>query len=492
MAWEDFRTINRLRLLNRGLQILLAFTLILGLNFLATRHFWREDLSVSRAYSLSPETNAHLAKLAQPVEITVTIPEDSPHTEEKLLFTLTRNLLEEMRHAATLGGEESLVVRYVDVYQDIATARELARKFQAEQANLVIVAANGRHRLLVPTDLMEFRDRTPIAFRGEQALTSAILEVSEQQRPVIYWLQGSGTMRLDDTSPNRGLSEIAREMEARNLDLRPLDLTQQRDVPQDAELLVLAAPRGPLSSPEADALQAYLENQAGRLLVLIEPGQNAGLDDLFLAWGIQSPDLLIVEPDGNFSLRASEILVRHYAQHPLTDLLIANAAPLVGGLWRPVIENLASPLDERRQLTPLLASSPQSWGESRWRDPSGSPRFDSGPDFPGPLTLAILAERRDSGQLGINIPGGKLLVYGSASWIANRHISSFGNQTLWLSTINWMLERDHLLALPPRPLPHYQLSFGEQDFKELAILFLAPPGFLLLIGAFVLIIRRAA
>jgi hypothetical protein len=408
-----------------------------------------------------------------------------------LLYQHTRALAEEMHHAARAGGRDSIQLRFVDVYKDLSAARELARKYSAEQPNLVIVASEDRHRLLVPSDLMEFQRGEPVAFRGEQALTSAILEVGDEKPPIIYWLDGVGTMRLDDTSPVRGLSEIASEMEARNIVLRPLDLSRTQRIPEDADLVILAGPRGPMGGLEADALRAYLENEAGRLVVLLELGSSTGLEELFYTWGVQSPDLLVIDPLSAQTTRGGEFLVRHFVEHPLTEVLIRNSAPLVGGFWRPVREHPASPIDERRQITPLLASPPESWGETQWRELNKAPTFDEGPDWRGPLTLAVLAERRDSGQLGISIPGGRLLVFGSASWIANRHINSFANHTLWLSTVQWMLERDHLLALPPRPLQRYQLAFNDEDFRRLALVFLGPPGFLLLLGAIVLLFRRA-
>jgi len=490
MPWEDFRTVNGIQRLNRALQIILALCLIGGLNYLANQYYFREDLTRSRAFSLSPETQAYLNSLNVPVRVIVTIAPDSPRQEERLLYRYTSELLEEYGHEALKKGKSLLDIEFVDVYQDLPRARELAQKYQIDQPNLIIVAGPDRQRILVPTDILEFSDMKPVAFKGEQALTSAILEVSEDGRPKIYWLQGHGEMRLEDVSPRRGLSEVSQEMVARNLSLEEIDLSQKERIPEDASLVVLAAPQGPLYPREVEILQKYLETDAGRLLILLSPGREHGLQDLFFKWGLQSRNRIILEHGEDFLEREGATLVRHFAQHPITDVLIRNQTPLMAGLWRPISENPASPPDERRQITALMASSKESWAESNWQVEEGFPKYDAGIDFQGPLPVAMLSERRDSGQLGIDIPGGRLLVFGNADWIANRHISAFGNYSLWFSTINWMLERDHLIALPARPIEKYQLALSSQDLIRFAAYLLIPPASLILIGLVVYLVRR--
>src|SRR6478735_8536625 len=90
--FDDFRIVRLWRGLNRAAQLLLAFGLMLGLNYLASQpeFFFRRDLTVARSRSLAPETVAQLRNLAKrttapgaakdasptPIEIFTTLPND--------------------------------------------------------------------------------------------------------------------------------------------------------------------------------------------------------------------------------------------------------------------------------------------------------------------------------------------------------------------------------------------------------------------------------
>lgn len=73
---DDFRRMNRLRLGNTALQVLLAVLLLGGLNYLGSHYYERWDWTEDRRFSLSPETRARLAQLTEPVEILVVLPSE--------------------------------------------------------------------------------------------------------------------------------------------------------------------------------------------------------------------------------------------------------------------------------------------------------------------------------------------------------------------------------------------------------------------------------
>ena len=67
--FENFRIVRKVRALNLALQIFLAATLFVGLNYIAGRHFLKFDLSEDYANSLSPESVAHIKNLKKPVSM---------------------------------------------------------------------------------------------------------------------------------------------------------------------------------------------------------------------------------------------------------------------------------------------------------------------------------------------------------------------------------------------------------------------------------------
>jgi hypothetical protein len=61
-----------------------------------------------------------------------------------------------------------------------------------------------------------------------------------------------------------------------------------------------------------------------------------------------------------------------------------------------------------------------------------------------------------------------------------------------LNAVNWSVDRDHALAIPPRPIENFHLSLTATDFTRLRYaLLLALPGSALLLGLLVYWTRRA-
>src|SRR5690606_23498562 len=117
---------------------------------------------------------------------------------------------------------------------------------------------------------------------------------------------------------------------------------------------------------------------------------------------------------------AGSYLIRRMAPHAITDPLIKNETFLVGGLMRPARPDQGAPVDDRLQVQTLLETSPSSWAQRAYRRRTGTPVFDSASDLPGPVPVGVVAERRSASQLGIDLPGGRVLVVGNGDIFANR------------------------------------------------------------------------
>lgn len=488
--WESFQVANRLKAAHHWVQVILILSLIIGINTLALNHFIRYDLTESHRFALSPETRAYLAEIREPVQIVVTIPEQSPRAEEQVLFRYVEQLLREYAYQSRRSGERLITVEYVDIYKDLARADELAREHGLDQVNAILVRSGDRRRLVRADELITFENRRPVAFTGEAALTSAIVEVIQDISQKLYFLTGHDEVAPSDPAPRSGLSRISRELQMRNYSLQQLDLTTVNAVPEDAAVLILANPGGALLPSEIDKIRSYLFDRAGRVLLWTGPGTETGMDALLAEWGIHLPDQVVIEPDPAFRETTGTLLIRNYGEHRITESLIRNQTFVLTGRARPVIPRSSLPGDERLHVIPLFATSADSWAEST-PESAGPPAFDSGIDLPGPVPVAAVAERRASSQLGIKVPGGRLAVFGSSSLFANRHINSIGNVSLFFNTLNWMLDRDRMLVIPPRPVQTYQLELSQYQLRQIALLFLVVPGFLAVCGFLVYWIRQS-
>jgi ABC-type uncharacterized transport system involved in gliding motility auxiliary subunit len=485
----EFRFARRLRTVNRALQILMSLSLVFALNFLASKYFKRIDLTESGAYTLAAESKAYIRQLQTPVEIIVTIPNDPESAELAQIHRDLHKLLREYEFAARRDGSAYINVEFVDIYRQRKRAQELANSYQLTQENIILVACGERTREIRQADLYEVEDGEIRAFRGEQAFTSAILEVSTEHREKIYFLVGHGEMRLDDVDSLRGLSQLESFLRERNFELATLDLSTNSQVPDDATLVVIPSPQASLLPEEVEKLRRYMSDRNGRMIACIDPGRRHGMDELFYDWGVLAEDMAVLDSGSDYRAQGGDLIIRRFAEHPVTDLLIEYQITALFGQPRPVRIDPAAANDERLQIHQIIGTSEHSWAERDYRT-QHPPSLDLGRDLTGPLSIATVSTRSSGTELGITIPGGRLVVFGNSDFIANNRLHAFGNRTLFINATNWAIDRMSLLQIPTRPLESHQIIMSEGELKRALIYFATLPLATAAFGLFVFLIRR--
>ncbi len=487
--FNEFRLARRFRAANRTVQIVLGLSLILALNFLAAKYFSRIDLTESGTYTLAPESKAYIRELEQPVKIIVTIPNDPDVPELVQIHQHLSKLLREYEAAGMRDGNSYVDVEFVDIYRQRKRAQELANNYKLTQENVILVAMGDRTREIRQADLFEVKNNEIRGFRGEKAITSAIIDVSSKKTDKIYFLVGHGEMRLDDVDPLRGLSQLESFLRERNYALATLDLAVDEDVPADADLIVVPSPQASLLPEEVEKLRRYMSDRNGRMIVLIDPGRRHGMDDLFYDWGVLADDMSVVDEGPDYRAQGGDLIIRRFAEHPITDLLVEYQITALFGQPRPVRTDPASLDDERLQVTQIVGTSEQSWGERDYRSQQPA-RFDEGRDLNGPISIATVSTRSAGSDLGITIPGGRFVVFGNSDFITNNRLRAFGNRTLFFNSVNWALARTSLLNIATRPLESYQIVMSEHDLKRMFIYFAILPAATAVFGLFIFLLRR--
>lgn len=486
---SEFGFARKARAINLTLQVLLFTSLMLGLNYLASRHFSRIDLSQSGAHTLSAESKAYIRTLDKPVRIIVTIPEDSDIPELQQIHNDLRKLLRQYEAEGAASANSVIEVEFIDVYRQRKRAQEIARRYNLTGNNLILVACEDRSREIRQAELYESDGESITGFRGERVFTSAIIEVASRKPDKLYFLVGHGEMRLDDVDPALGLSQLNSFLRERNFDLTELDLTLVDAVPEDADAVVVASPQGSLMPEEVEKLRRYLTEQSGRMIVLLNPGRQHGMDDLFYDWGVLAEDMAVVDASEDFRASGGDLIIRRFAPHPVTQMLIDYKITALFGLPRPVRTDPAAVNIEGLQVEQIIGSSAQSWAERDFRSQQPA-SFNPERDLPGPVSIATVSTRSAGSEFGINIQGGRLIVFGNADFIANNRLQAFGNQSLIVNCVYWALNRNSLLNIPARPLQKYQLIMSEREIKLMLIYFAALPAAAALAGAVIHLIRR--
>ncbi|MDP1581107.1 MAG: GldG family protein [Candidatus Didemnitutus sp.] len=484
---DSFRTARWIRLINLLLQAVLFLTLFGGLNYLALNNSWRFDLTKSRRHSLSAETESYLKRLEQPVRIVVTFTDDAENHEVAQAFRDLTGLMREYSYSSRNNATAQITVTFLDVYQRRKEAEELG----IEQPNAVVVISGERRRTVTIEELYRIKNKvTREAFRGESALTAAILDVTSTERKKIYFVQGHGELQPDDVS-ERGISVLRDALRQRNFDLAALDLAQLRRVPEDAALVMVIGQQGRFQRFEEELLRDYLQTRAGRVVLMLDPMRQHGLDMLLFDWGVIAYDNLIYEPASDYSSETGELLLRNFLRHPITETLINNQLPVLVGSARVISADPGAPIEDGISVQTLVVTGSSAWGETNYRMRI-PPQYTPGQDLRGQLGVLVIAERtKPANNLPLSVRGGRLAVFGTSDLATNNRIINVGNLNLFLSTVNWTTDRDTQLNIPARPIERFQLTLSQEELSRLRLgLLLIVPGTAALLGLLVYWTRR--
>ena len=506
---DDFGSVRPIRRLNRLTQALLAIGLAITVNFLASQTDFRTrwDLTWDQRHSLAPESveTIRAAGRKSPVGnkenrnwVRALVLEDNFGEANAGLRLQVGKLLDAYMLEAGKGGARWFNRLPVKDGENQELLSEVAARHGPPARNIALFLTCGtRAKFVTLAELVDLNAAKVTTFRGEEAVTTALLEVTEDRAALCYVIRGHGELNLADASPLRGLSQIARQLRNRNFVLRELDLPTAAEIPRDASMVLIAGPQSTFSAAEAERLRSYLYDRNGRVLAFLEPGREHGLDAVLSEWAIFSPEAELQETDPACRTADGDIAVRllNEKTHPVTRVLREQDLPLVVSRARPALFDEGSTPDSTLSVTPLVFSSNlrdgvmTSWGEA---DPQQRPvRFNTDRDQKGPVCIAVAAERAAGIRKGTTSSiGGRLVVVGSTDLVTNARLNRGGNQTFVVQCTAWLTDRDRAMALPAKAAGVYQVNATAADFWALALRFGSIPLLVLAVGLAVSVWRR--
>ena len=87
--------------------------------------------------------------------------------------------------------------------------------------------------------------------------------------------------------------------------------------------------------------------------------------------------------------------------------------------------------------------------------------------------------------------GMRIIVLGDSDCATNAQLMNVGNTEFLLNAVNWLIERESLLGIPPKEPEQVRLTLSRSQLRATAwLVFGGLPGAALLAGAFVFARRR--
>jgi hypothetical protein len=470
-----------------GLDVVMRTALVLAVvvmvNYLGACFFGRFYLSSQTRVKLSSRTLDILKSLTNHIDVTLY------YDKQDNFYPTIVALLNEYRSA-----NPHISVKTVDYVRDAGEAQKVKEQYGLNaptDKNLIIFDAGDKRVKIANGDALtevklepvpnpkerEFR-RKPIAFHGEQAFTSMLLAVTSAKPFQAYFLQGHGEPSLAD-SDNFGYLKFGAILAQNYVTNTDLELTGDRGVPMDCNLLIIVAPTAPLSDPELQKIGEYLK-QGGRLLALFNYAsikRSTGLEPILQQWGVSVAADFV--KDLKSTVTGDDVVVRAFSQHPVVNPLAQLSLQMVRP--RPVGRVAwQNPPAGAPQVDEIAFSSPDSVLEG---DPAEPPR-----SYP----LIVAVEQKP--VAGVANPRGntRLLVAGDSIFLGNYYIEGGANRDFLGYAVNWLLDRTTLLqGIGPRPVTEFRLLMTRTQQREVRWLLLAAlPGAVLLFGCLVWLARR--
>ncbi len=488
--FSDFSFIRKIRIFKRILHVILSISLLFAINAIFSKYYQRIDLTKQGIYSLSAETKANIRNLKSETQINVLFPKESNQPELKQILSHIKHLLRSFENHGVQNGERILKIDYIDPFRQRSKAQKLFDQYSVNEENILLVTQGDRSQVIRQADLYEVTENKITGFKGEIALTSAIINVNSESSDKVYFILGHGEMQIYDNDPNNGISALRAFLEKRNFQTDTLSLLKTKKIPEDASLIIIASPQGKFLAPEVDLLRRYMSEQNGRMIVFIDPGPTHGLDDLFEDWGILSENKFIYEPNTSMTSSSNNFIIHQFAEHPINDLLIDYKLNAVLGQPRPVIKDPLAENNKRLSVIELMGTSQSSWIERSPFAQDAFIEFNEKTDSKGPISIAAISNLNQNSALDISIPSGRIAVFGDSALINNKHFQIFGNQILFNNTLNWILDRMHMLKIPIREIATYQLTMSQKNARQLIVFYAILPLGIALWGFLILYFRK--
>jgi ABC-type uncharacterized transport system involved in gliding motility auxiliary subunit len=111
--------------------------------------------------------------------------------------------------------------------------------------------------------------------------------------------------------------------------------------------------------------------------------------------------------------------------------------------------------------------------------------FDPQKDHIGPLNVAVAAEKGGLEDRRVKVDTSRLVVVGNGELLGNNayRLSEGINLDLAVNALNWLLDREELVGIPPKEKKNIALSLDEKQLRNLAVaVMVAVPGFVALLG----------
>src|SRR6476659_4839699 len=444
--------IGRLRIgLNVVVQIVLILFLATMVNSLAFKHYKRWDFSRDQKFALSDKTKRFLDTLKGKMRITVFFSPSTPISAD------LQYLLTEYQYA----GKGKIDIEQIDPERSLSRAKELFDKYKVvTDESLLVLDYDGRNKNVKASEMADV-DKSGMAmgegprvaaFKGEQAITSAMIDLVEGKKKTLGYVTGHKEPAL--SAPTSPITLLKTFIENENIKFQELNLLDQPAVPAEVNAVMNVGPQYDFSEREMQVPRGLWDIQ-GRILVFVDPAANtprlrAFLDEL----GVKVNDdrLMVFVRTGIQELALTRDVQAHFlGDSPVTKRLADVRAIFVGGTASLTLDpNRGRAVSIR--LEPLIQAEKGYFAETDYNsDNQVKLQADAKKAGDVHLTIAASAEKGGSADARVQVNSSRLIAVSNATFVQDNAIMQDQAALDFVSgAVNWLLSREQMIGIAPK------------------------------------------
>ncbi|PYJ19828.1 MAG: hypothetical protein DME92_11325 [Verrucomicrobia bacterium] len=439
--------IGRVRIgFNVLVQVVLILFLMAMVNSFAFKHYARWDFSRDQKYALSDKTKRFLDTLKNKMRITVFFSPNTPITAD------VQNLLTEYQYA----GKGKIDVEHIDPERNLSRAKELFDKYKVvTDESLLVLDYDGRNKTVKASEMadvdqsgMAFGEGPRVtAFKGEQAITSAMIDLVEGKKKTLGYVTGHKEAPLSEgTSPVSVLKTFIEKA------------------------VMIIGPQYDFSDREMKLLRDFWDKQ-GRILLLLDPAaKTPKLRGFVNELGVKMNDdrLMVFLRTGIQELALTrDVQARFMGDSPITKRLADVRTLFLGGTSSLTLEP-----DRVRaaniRVEPLIQAEKGYFAEKDYNTDDQVKLQADAKQSNVPLTIAAAVGKGGSADQRVQVNSARLIVVSNASFVQDNAITQDQQGLDFISgSVNWLLSREQLIGIAPKVSKPLTFSLNEEALRRL-------------------------